>query len=73
MSSTAAFILAIGLACTACNDQIKTNEPMLQPPLSDGQTLDPESLYAKTWPGQPVLVKLKDNLILSIPPQFHQF
>ena len=73
MSSTAAFILAIGLACTACNDQIKTNEPMLQPPLSDGQTLDPESLYAKTWPGQPALVKLKDNLILSIPPQFHQF
>jgi hypothetical protein len=30
-------------------------------------------MYAKTWPGKPSLVKLKDNLVLAIPPQHHQF
>lgn len=46
---------------------------LLKPPLRVGQTLDPDSQYAKAWPGKPALVKLKDNLILSIPPQFHKF
>lgn len=46
---------------------------LLPPPLRAGQTLDPESLYAKTWPGKPSLVKLKDNLILQTPPQFEKF
>lgn len=45
----------------------------MQPPLKPGQVLDPNSLYAKTWPGKPSLVKLKDELILAIPPQHHQF
>jgi hypothetical protein len=30
-------------------------------------------MYAKTWPGKPTLVKLKDNLVLAIPPQHSQF
>ena len=45
----------------------------MQPPLKPGQVLDPDSQYAKEWPGKPSLVKLKDNLILAIPPQHHQF
>jgi hypothetical protein len=45
----------------------------MQPPLKPGQVLDPSSMYAKTWPGKPSLVKLKDNLVLAIPPQHHQF
>lgn len=45
----------------------------MQPQLKPGQILDPDSMYAKRWPGKPALVKLKDNLILSIPPQYHQF
>lgn len=63
----------MGVACTACTDPIKEDELRLRPPLRVGQTLDPESLYAKTWPGKPALVKLKDDLILAIPPQFHKF
>jgi hypothetical protein len=46
---------------------------MMQPPLKPGQVLDPDSLYAKRWPGKPALVKLNDELVLAIPPQFHQF
>jgi hypothetical protein len=46
---------------------------MVQPPLRTGQNLDPDSLYAKAWPGKPSLTKLNDNLILQTPPQFHQF
>ena len=45
----------------------------MQPHLKPAQVLDPDSHYAKEWPGNPSLVKLKDNLILVIPPQHHQF
>ncbi|WP_034292685.1 hypothetical protein [Herbaspirillum sp. RV1423] len=46
---------------------------MLEPPLKPGQVLDKNSEYAKKWPGRPALFKLKDNLILAIPPQYQQF
>ncbi len=46
---------------------------MLEPPLKPGQILDKNSEYAKKWPGRPALFKLKDNLILAIPPQFNAF
>lgn len=45
----------------------------MKPPLKPGQVLDPDSLYAKAWSGKPTLIKLKDNLVLQVPPQFHQF
>ncbi|OYU43112.1 MAG: hypothetical protein CFE44_20185, partial [Burkholderiales bacterium PBB4] len=55
------------------NDQIERMSTTLQPPLRAGQTLDLESLYAKAWPGKPSLTKLSEELILQIPPQYHQF
>ena len=58
---------------TACTNDTASEETLLKPPLKPGQVLDPDSLYAKTWPGKPTLVKLKDNLILAIPPQHSQF
>src|SRR5438132_11631344 len=46
---------------------------MLQPPGKPGLAPDKNSDYGKHWPGKPGLFKLKDNLILQIPPQFHKF
>ena len=65
-------VLCFLLIATACDADNQGNA-FMQPPLKPGQTLDPESMYAKTWPGKPALVKLKDNLILAIPPQHHEF
>ncbi|PZO15403.1 MAG: hypothetical protein DCE87_08570 [Betaproteobacteria bacterium] len=65
-------IIALAIACSACDSDTQ-GEKLMQPPLKPGQVLDPDSMYAKTWPGRPALVKLKDNLILAIPPQHHRF
>jgi hypothetical protein len=65
-------ITALILVCSACVADSQ-EDPTVQPPLKPGHGLDPNSLYARTWPGKPSLVKLKDELILSIPPQYHQF
>ena len=64
--------LLMAMMCSARTDEKESTE-LLKPPLRPGQVLDPDSQYAKTWPGKPALFKLKDNLILQIPPQFHQF
>ena len=61
----------LALACSACADD--NRDHTVQPPLKPGQTLDPDSMYAKRWPGKPALVKLNEQLILAIPPQFHKF
>ena len=66
------FITALALVCSACVADPQ-KDLFVQPPLKPGQVLDPDSQYAKEWPGKPSLVKLKDNLILAIPPQHHQF
>lgn len=65
-------ITALAIACSACSANTQGDQ-IMQPPLKPGQVLDPNSMYAKTWPGKPTLVKLKDNLILAIPPQHSQF
>ena len=65
-------VIALALICGAC-DANTQGEPLLQPPLKTGQILDPNSQYAKKWPGKPALVKLKDELVLAIPPQYHEF
>jgi hypothetical protein len=66
-------LLTLSMVCSACCQTYKDDPTMLQPPLKPGQVLDPDSLYAKTWPGKPSLARLKDNLILATPPQFHAF
>jgi hypothetical protein len=65
-------VIAFALICSAC-DANTQGETWLQPPLKPAQSLDPNSSYAKKWPGKPSVVKLKDNLGLAIPPQHHQF
>jgi hypothetical protein len=65
-------ILALMLMTVAC-DGDNQGVAFMQPPLKPGQVLDPDSLFAKTWPGKPALVKLNDGLILAIPPQYHAF
>ena len=73
-----AFLL-VGLSfIAACSDQPnpKTDEEraaISPPPLKPGQTLDPDSEYAKWWPGQPALFKFTDRVTLAIPPQFQEF
>jgi hypothetical protein len=66
------FFAALAIVCSACDADPQKNLTVL-PPLKPGQVLDPASMYAKRWPGKPSLVKLSDSLVLSIPPQFHQF
>lgn len=66
----AAFIIT---SLSACNPNAFSEPQMLDVPKKPGQILDPNSSFVKTWPGKPSLVKLKDNLVLSIPPQHHQF
>jgi hypothetical protein len=65
-------ITALAIACSACGANTQ-GDKLMQPPLKPGQVLDPNSMYAKTWPGKPTLVKLKDNLIFAIPPQHSKF
>lgn len=65
-------IMALAIACGACSDNTQGDQ-LMQPPLKPGQVLDPNSMYAKTWPGKPTLVKLKDHLIFAIPPQHSKF
>lgn len=65
-------IAVLVIACSACVADTQ-GDSFVQPPLKPGQLLDPDSQFAKSWPGKPSLVKLKDNLILAIPAQHHQF
>ena len=65
--------LSLGISCTGCGDQSSSVAPILEPPLKPGQILDKSSEYAKKWPGRPGLFKLKEGLILSIPPQYQKF
>ena len=47
---------------------------MSLPPLPPGTKIDMESPYLREWPdGRPALFKIKEELILAIPPQYQQF
>ena len=46
---------------------------MLQPPADPQKIYNCDSKYFTTWPGKPGLFKIKENLVLQIPPQFHQY
>ena len=72
MHRSTIFLLLLSLACTACVKQ-PDDYLLLKPPLRPGEILDLNSQYAKTWPGKPALFKLKDNLILAVPPQYQGF
>jgi hypothetical protein len=45
----------------------------LPPPLKPGQVLDPESLYAKRWPGRSALFRLNEELGFAVPPGHQPF
>jgi hypothetical protein len=45
----------------------------LPPPLKPGQVLDPESLYAKRWPGRSALFRLNEELGFEVPPGYKPF
>jgi len=45
----------------------------LPPPLKPGQVLDPESLYAKRWPGRSALFRLNEELGFEVPPGYMPF
>lgn len=69
----ALLIGAFIISTSACNPNAPSDTQRLDIPKRPGQLIDPNSLFVRTWPGKPALVKLKDNLVLSIPPQHHQF
>lgn len=60
------------LNCAGCTENTK-EDVMLPLPVKAGTVVDKNSDYVKYWPGKPALHKLKDNLILAIPPQYNQF
>lgn len=73
MKKTFIFSLILSLSFIACSNDMTYDTPAIPPPLKPGKILDPDSEYAKKWSGKPTLAKLKDNLILSIPPQHLKF
>lgn len=69
---TSLICFGAGMACT--QQQKQELGPMPNPPVPPGTELDKSSDYHRYWPqGRPALFKLKDNLILAIPPQYQQF
>lgn len=66
------FAFILFMLC-ACNSKATTEAQMLEIPKSPGQVLNPDSVFVKQWPGKPGLFKVKDELILAIPPQYQGF
>ena len=72
-------IALIGLVMSCHADATMTAQPtehaaMPHQTESSNARVDKSSDYYKYWPdGQPALFKLKDNLILAIPPQYQKF
>lgn len=73
MKHSTIFLLIAISACTACTDRANEDTTMLRPPITPDRQYDKNSLYFKAWPSRPALFKLKDNLILQIPPQHQKF
>ena len=66
--------IACAFACIACSYHTQESGPIPNPPLPPGMKADKASDYFQYWPqGRPALFKLKDNLILAIPPQYQKF
>jgi HlyD family secretion protein len=61
------------VASISCSKHRDESGAMSNPSVSPGTRSDASSDYQRLWPGRPALFKLKDNLILAIPPQFQQF
>jgi hypothetical protein len=54
--------------------ELRQSNPMLLPPLPPGTSIDMSLPYFREWPnGRPALFKIKDKLILAIPPQYQKF
>lgn len=66
-------IALTALVLCACHSETTAENQMLEIPKKQGQVLDPDSVFVKTWPGKPALYKLKEDLVLAIPPQFQGF
>lgn len=66
-------VVIASIAYAGCSNHFQNDTTMLQPPSDPKKIYDRESKYFTTWPASPGLFKLKDNLILQIPPEFHQY
>jgi hypothetical protein len=56
-----------------CDNKIFSEKPVRPVPLMPGEVLDKKSYFYKYWVGRNILVKLSDELILSMPPEHHRF
>lgn len=69
-----AVLVAVALsACGPSGQQAAAPVHTHPPPLKPGQVLDPESLYAKRWPGRPALFRLNEELGFEVPPGYMPF
>ena len=69
-------VVAFAVALSACGpsgQQAAAPVHTHPPPLKPGQVLDPESLYAKRWPGRPALFRLNEELGFAVPPGHQPF
>lgn len=63
-------VVGIGIVYPIHADEAGSTKAQL---VSDGMPAD-QSYYSRYWPeGHPALFKLKDNLILAVPPQYQKF
>ena len=70
-TTVAAISIALALLSTACKPETPPMTTKTPPPLPAGEVWDSHSEFATHWPGaeHPALVRLRDDLILAIPPQ----
>lgn len=69
-----AVLVAVALsACGPSGQQAAAPVHTHPPPLKPGQVLDPESLYAKRWPGRSALFRLNEELGFAVPPGHQPF
>jgi hypothetical protein len=61
------------LATVSCYKHKDESVAMSGSSVSPDTSSDAASDYKRLWPGRPALFKLKDSIILAIPPQFQQF
>jgi hypothetical protein len=55
------------------SETMDKDKKVMMPPLKHGQQLDSNSEYAKHWTGLHEWLKLNDQVILKVPPQFSSF
>jgi len=69
-----AALVAVTLsACGPSGQQAAAPVHTHPPPLKPGQVLDPESLYAKRWPGRSALFRLNEELGFAVLPGHQPF